>query len=82
MDTAASVDVLDSQTLESRPGMTTARDVMNRTVNVTNTGTGNEAPTVRGIDGTGPFGRAMMQMATVFAELERSMIRSGGRRRP
>jgi DNA invertase Pin-like site-specific DNA recombinase len=30
----------------------------------------------QGIDGTGLFGRAMMQMATVFAELERSMIRS------
>jgi DNA invertase Pin-like site-specific DNA recombinase len=30
----------------------------------------------QGIDGTGPFGGAMMQMATVFAELERSMIRS------
>jgi DNA invertase Pin-like site-specific DNA recombinase len=30
----------------------------------------------QGIDGTGPFGRAMMQMATVFAELERSMIRA------
>jgi len=28
----------------------------------------------QGIDATGPFGRAMMQMATVFAELERSMI--------
>jgi DNA invertase Pin-like site-specific DNA recombinase len=30
----------------------------------------------QGIDGTGPFGRAMMQMATVFAELERSTIRA------
>ena len=30
----------------------------------------------QGIDATGPFGRAMMQMATVFAELERSMIGS------
>jgi DNA invertase Pin-like site-specific DNA recombinase len=30
----------------------------------------------QGIDGTGPFGRAMMQMATVFAKLERSMIRA------
>src|SRR5665213_34417 len=30
----------------------------------------------QGIDCTGPFGRAMMQMATVFAELERSMIKS------
>ena len=30
----------------------------------------------QGVDGTTPFGRAMMQMATVFAELERSMIRS------
>ena len=30
----------------------------------------------QGIDGTGLFGRAMMQMATVFAELERSMIRA------
>jgi Resolvase, N terminal domain len=28
----------------------------------------------QGIDGTEPFGRAMMQMATVFAELERPMI--------
>jgi DNA invertase Pin-like site-specific DNA recombinase len=30
----------------------------------------------QGIDAMGPFGRAMIQMATVFAELERSMIRS------
>lgn len=30
----------------------------------------------QGVDGTSPFGKAMMQMATVFAELERSMIRS------
>jgi DNA invertase Pin-like site-specific DNA recombinase len=30
----------------------------------------------QGIDATGPFGGAMMQMATVFAELEQSMIRS------
>lgn len=30
----------------------------------------------QGIDGTGPFGRAMVQMATVFAELQRSMIRA------
>jgi DNA invertase Pin-like site-specific DNA recombinase len=30
----------------------------------------------QGIDSTGPFGRAMAQMATVFAELERSMIKS------
>lgn len=30
----------------------------------------------QGIDGTCPLGRAMMRMATVFAELERSMIRS------
>ena len=54
MDTAASVDVLDSETLKSRPGIETARDVLNRTVNVTNTGTGNFAPAIRGIDGTGP----------------------------
>jgi DNA invertase Pin-like site-specific DNA recombinase len=30
----------------------------------------------QGVDGTSPFGKAMMQMATVFAELERSMIKS------
>jgi Resolvase, N terminal domain len=30
----------------------------------------------QGTDGTGSFGRVMMQMATVFAELEHSMIRS------
>src|ERR1700693_4545276 len=30
----------------------------------------------QGIDGTGPFGRAIMQKDTVFAELARSMIRA------
>jgi DNA invertase Pin-like site-specific DNA recombinase len=30
----------------------------------------------QGVDGTTPFGRAMMQMATVFAELEKSMVRA------
>ena len=33
------------------------------------------------IDSTSPFGKAMIQMACVFGELEREMIRAQGRRR-
>ena len=32
------------------------------------------------IDSTSPFGKAMIQMACVFGELEREMIRAGQRR--
>jgi DNA invertase Pin-like site-specific DNA recombinase len=33
-----------------------------------------------GFDMTNPYGRTMAQLATVFAELERAMIRERGRR--
>lgn len=52
--TGTSVDVLDAEELEKRPAMTNVRDVLENTVNVTvPTGTA-KAPTIRGVDGTGP----------------------------
>ncbi|MGJ8620370.1 MAG: TonB-dependent receptor [Methylophilaceae bacterium] len=57
--TGISVEVLDEETLKKRPGLTTVRDVLERTTNVTVvTGTG-KAPTIRGVDGTGPAENAI-----------------------
>lgn len=57
--TGISVEVLDEETLQKRPGLTTVRDVLERTTNVTMvTGTG-KAPTIRGVDGTGPAENAI-----------------------
>lgn len=54
-DTATSVAVFDRAALEGRPHIPSANALVNRVVNVTTTGTNsNLAPTVRGIDGTGP----------------------------
>ena len=53
-DTASSVAVYDAEDIEERPGLDTANDVFDRVPNVTTSGTGNFAPTVRGVDGTGP----------------------------
>jgi iron complex outermembrane receptor protein len=53
-DTATSVTVLDSQEIEERPGIESANEALERLPNVTTTGTGNLAPAVRGVDGTGP----------------------------
>ena len=57
--TGVSVEVLDEETLKKRPGLTTVRDALERTTNVTMvTGTG-KAPTIRGVDGTGPAENAI-----------------------
>ncbi len=57
--TGVSVEVLDEDALKKRPGLTTVRDVLERTSNITMvTGTG-KAPTIRGIDGTGPAENAI-----------------------
>ncbi|WP_201722816.1 TonB-dependent receptor [Caulobacter sp. BP25] len=50
----ASVEVLDAALLADRPALVTVRDVLAQTANLAIvTGTG-KAPTVRGVDGTGP----------------------------
>lgn len=52
-DTATSTVVLDDRTLQSR-GLDDSRGVLANAANVTSVGTGNYAPAVRGVDGTGP----------------------------
>ncbi|MFC3395400.1 TonB-dependent receptor [Brenneria rubrifaciens] len=53
-DTGSSVEVYDARRLESTPGVAVASDLLKMTSNVVDTGAGNDLPTVRGIDGTGP----------------------------
>lgn len=53
-ETAASVTVLGAEEIESLPGAATFDDVVARLPNVLDTGTGNFAPTIRGVDSTGP----------------------------
>jgi outer membrane receptor protein involved in Fe transport len=53
MDTATSVNVLSARELERRAGLQTAKDILENTPNFALVGTGNQAPTVRGVDGTG-----------------------------
>lgn len=49
-----SVAVMDEETLKARPDLMSVRDLLREVPNVTDvTGTG-KAPTVRGVDGTGP----------------------------
>lgn len=52
-DTATSTVVLDARALQSR-GLDDSRSVLANAANVTSVGTGNYAPAVRGVDGTGP----------------------------
>jgi len=54
MDTATSVVVLDEQTIKDRPGIQTNNDLLEAVPNVVSAGTGNFAPAIRGLDGTGP----------------------------
>lgn len=53
LDTATSVSVLNARELERRAGLVTTRDLLENTPNISLVGTGNQAPTVRGVDGTG-----------------------------
>lgn len=53
-DTSSSVEVYNSRRLESAPGVSTASDLLKMTSNVVDTGIGNDLPTIRGVDGTGP----------------------------
>lgn len=53
-DTATSVAVFDTRSLDERPYMATTNSVFGRVANVTGAESNNFAPTVRGVDGTGP----------------------------
>jgi outer membrane receptor protein involved in Fe transport len=53
LDTATSATVLDASDLERRAGLATTRDILQTMSNLLVVGTGNQAPTVRGVDGTG-----------------------------
>ncbi|MEP2182841.1 TonB-dependent receptor plug domain-containing protein, partial [Roseibium sp.] len=52
--TGTSVDVLDAEELEKRPAITNVRDVLENTVNMMVPTGAAKAPTIRGVDGTGP----------------------------
>jgi outer membrane receptor protein involved in Fe transport len=53
MDTATSISVLSARDLEQRAALSTTKDILENTPNISIVGTGNQAPTVRGVDGTG-----------------------------
>lgn len=53
-ETATSVAIFDSKALQQRPGLASTNDVLSRVPNVVYNGSGSQAPTIRGIDGTGP----------------------------
>ncbi|WP_040665276.1 TonB-dependent receptor plug domain-containing protein [Nitratireductor aquibiodomus] len=52
--TGTSVQGLDEKQLKERPALETVRDVLEDTVNMTTPTGAAKAPTVRGVDGTGP----------------------------
>ena len=53
-DTGSSVQVFDSNRIASMPDAVQIPDLLRMTPNVVDLGIGNELPTVRGIDGSGP----------------------------
>lgn len=54
METGTSVQGIDAEQLEVLPSLETVRDVLEDTVNMTTPTGAAKAPTVRGVDGTGP----------------------------
>ena len=54
MQTAPSVRVFGERELADQTGIIGTNELLNGVANVTSTGTGNLAPAVRGVDGTGP----------------------------
>ncbi|MTH46805.1 TonB-dependent receptor [Intestinirhabdus alba] len=53
-DTSASVEVFDAARISAMPGASQMSDLLQMTANVVDTGIGNDLPTVRGVDGSGP----------------------------
>lgn len=53
-DTGSSVNVFDEEQIASTPGATEIDDLIQLTPNVVDSGQGNNLPSVRGVDGSGP----------------------------
>ena len=54
LDTGSSVEVFDSRRIDSMPATSSVSDLMRMTTNTVDVGIGNDLPTVRGVDGSGP----------------------------
>lgn len=54
LDTSSSVEIYDAERIESLAGANGVRDLLQQTPNVLDVGSGNDLPTVRGVDGSGP----------------------------
>ncbi|QUG73804.1 TonB-dependent receptor [Erwinia sp. E602] len=53
-DTGSSVKVFDKNAIDALPHAVEIRDIMQQIPNITDVGPGNDLPTVRGLDGSGP----------------------------
>ncbi|NNS10141.1 TonB-dependent receptor [Erwinia sp. JH02] len=53
-DTGSSVKVYDKDAIDALPHAVDIRDIMQMIPNITDTGMGNDLPTIRGLDGSGP----------------------------
>ncbi|KAA9001297.1 TonB-dependent receptor [Affinibrenneria salicis] len=53
-DTSASVEVYDERRMAAVPNASSVSDLLKQTPNVVDVGIGNDLPTIRGIDGSGP----------------------------
>lgn len=53
-DTASSVRVYDEDQISETPGATEIDDLLELTPNIVDSGSGNNLPTIRGVDGSGP----------------------------
>lgn len=53
-DTSSSVEIYDAARIESLPGANGVRELLQQTTNVLDVGSGNDLPTLRGVDGSGP----------------------------
>lgn len=73
LETSSSVEVFDAWRIELMPNATEVRDVLLLTPNVTDTGFGNDLPTVRGVDGSGPATGAVAFLAGSRPRLNLSM---------
>lgn len=53
-DTSSSVEIYDAARIESLAGVGGVKELLQQTANVLDVGIGNDLPTVRGVDGSGP----------------------------
>lgn len=72
-DTSTSVDVFDWRRLRNGSNANMASDALKMTVNTVDIGTGNDLPTIRGIDGSGPAQGAVAFLAGTRPRLSLSL---------